>query len=156
MIMDIRKILDSPFLYDVYHDIIGHEKKTFAKEYLKDIKGKRILDIGCGTAQIVSRLAGFETYLGIDMSRRYIEYAKKKYATLPNVEFRCMNLNDLTGDQTQRFDIVIMMGIMMNLDDNEINARTYFIAFGVKHIAGHIVTDVVLQYGIHSNLVNTS
>ena len=92
--MDIRKILDSGFFYDLYHDIIGTEKKIFAKDYIGDVKGKKILDIGCGTAQIVRYLGDADEYVGFDMSPRYVEYARKKYRSMPNVSFDVKNIND--------------------------------------------------------------
>lgn len=119
--MDIRKILDLPFFYDLYHDIIGKEKRIFAKEYIRDVQGLRILDIACGTAQILKCIDGYESYLGVDLSQKYLNYARRKYGDHQGVTFLCKNVNDFSERDDQQFDLVLMMGIMMNLDDNEIH-----------------------------------
>ncbi len=118
---DIRTILDRPFMYDLYHDIIGREKKFFVRDYIGDVKGKKILDVGCGTAQILRYIDGFSEYSGFDMSEEYIAYARKKYGKSPNVKFKLQNINDVTADEYGKYDIVLMMGIMMNLSDDEIS-----------------------------------
>lgn len=116
--MDIRKILDVPFFYNMYHSLLGREKEIFAKEYIGDVDGLRVLDIGCGTADILQYLEGC-SYVGIDIDSNYIQHAKRKYAGRENVRFLCMDLNDFIPKCRKKFDRVLMMGVIMNLSDKE-------------------------------------
>ena len=46
----IRKILNVPLVYDLFHFFIGanNVRKAFAKEYIRAFDGAKILEIGCG------------------------------------------------------------------------------------------------------------
>ena len=46
---------------------------------IKKIKYKKILDVGCGTGEILNRIAdNHENYYGIDLSDKMIDIAKSK------------------------------------------------------------------------------
>ena len=48
----------------------------------------------------------------------------------------------------------VLHGLRLGLDNNEINARTNFIAFGEEDVARGIFTNVLLQFGSHSYLAD--
>jgi len=72
---------------------------------------QRVLEIGCGTGDLLNALKPSRG-LGIDISQKMIEIAKKKY---PDLEFKtgdaeCLNLDE-------RFDYVVMSNLIGSLND---------------------------------------
>ncbi len=73
---------------------------------LPDLRGKTILDIGCGMGQHAKRFAdmGAESVLGIDLSAKMLEYAKARNSA-ENIVYRRMAMEDI-GAIDQQFDLV--------------------------------------------------
>ena len=75
-------ILSSPFLYNLLQFTVGamSARKIVINNY-STIKSKyKVLDIGCGTGYIVKYLPDDISYIGIDVNKKYIDYAKNKYS----------------------------------------------------------------------------
>jgi SAM-dependent methyltransferase len=72
-----------------------------------------LLDIGCGIGQY-STLASGE-YLGIDLNRRYINYAQSRRGG-PGRSFRCVDVRDLSAEG-RSFDVVLMVDFLHHLDE---------------------------------------
>jgi SAM-dependent methyltransferase len=75
--------------------------------------GKKIFEIGSGEgdlAALISMCGG--TVLAVDYAESAIEIAKSRYSR-PNLEFRCCDYKDIS----QKFDIVVMQGVLEHLDD---------------------------------------
>ena len=73
---------------------------------LPDLKGKRILDIGCGMGQHAKLYAdgGAESVLGIDISEKMLAYAAEHYSA-GNIEYRRLAMEDI-GTLREKFDLV--------------------------------------------------
>ncbi len=70
------------------------------------VRGKRVLDIACGTgygSQMLG-LAGASAVVGVDLSAQAVQYARKHYQT-PGVEFIYADAEDF--EWPERFDIVV-------------------------------------------------
>lgn len=83
--------------------------------------GQRILDVGCGTAEILPYLPSV-TYVGIDHSEIYIEAARRKHGEAGT--FLVHTAGDLSpklvgADGENRFDRVLLLGVLHHLDDEE-------------------------------------
>ncbi len=89
-------------------------RKSLAREYILASDGDRILDIGCGTAEILRHLPNVE-YYGFDGSRKYIDKAKKTFG--PRGHFECQLVEAENIPATGYFDIVLAIGILHHLDD---------------------------------------
>lgn len=66
---------------DSYDRLHGEEQRAKYAEALKALEGKAwktILDAGCGTGLLFSELGRFESLVGVDLSRRMLEKARKK------------------------------------------------------------------------------
>lgn len=75
-----------------------------------------ILDIGCGIGQFSALTTG--RYLGIDMNRRYIDYAQSR-PRRDNVSFRCGDVTELV-DEGEMFDIVLLVDILHHIPDEPV------------------------------------
>jgi SAM-dependent methyltransferase len=72
-----------------------------------------VLDIGCGIGQYADVTGG--KYLGIDLERRYIEYAQRRRGG-PDRTFRSADVTSLVDEQ-QTFDVVLMVDLLHHLDE---------------------------------------
>lgn len=114
----MRSLLSFPFAYSLLQNLLGARagRKEFVDRYVRAKAGDRVLDIGCGPADIVEHLPGVE-YFGFDLSRKYIRMAKNRYGHLAT--FRCEDVTTQTLDTLNEFDIVLAIGILHHLDDEE-------------------------------------
>ena len=73
---------------------------------LPDLHGKNILDIGCGMGQHAKQYSdmGASSVLGIDISEKMLEYAKK-HSSAENITYRQMTLEDIC-ELNMKFDLV--------------------------------------------------
>lgn len=77
------------------------------QKLLPDLKGKRVLDLGCGYGWHCIYAAGYEAskVLGIDISKKMLAVAKEKSKGL-NIEYECIAMEDLEL-QEEGFDVVL-------------------------------------------------
>lgn len=77
------------------------------RRMLPDFQGKRVLDLGCGFGWHCQYAAqhGAHSAIGVDLSRKMIEEARKKNL-FPNVSYHCTAIEDFEF-QKSVFDIVI-------------------------------------------------
>lgn len=74
-----------------------------------------ILEVGCGAGFAADYLAGrYGRYLGIDYSGELIGHARAHNAR-DGVRFEAVNVDDFESDE--RFDLVLMIGLLHHLDD---------------------------------------
>ena len=85
-------------------------------------KNLRILDIGCGIGRWAENLINnMDSYVGIDYSKGFIEYAKEKYKSNDSIEFYEMSLLDITNDLlSKKFDLIICTGVLMYVNDADL------------------------------------
>lgn len=115
----VRKVLSNPLVYNMLQSVIGPKKslKTYVDDYIKPSKNSRILDIGCGTSEILDFLPTSVDYHGYDLSREYISAAEKKYGNRGT--WHCNSVMDMQLDYYGAFDIVMATGLFHHLDDRE-------------------------------------
>lgn len=118
MLKSLRNYLSQrPTLFVILRKIIElnfRKQKSIMQEEFKDIAGKKILDIGCGTGEY-ARLFQSAEYTGIDTSQNYITYAKRKN---PGI-FLFMDATHLSFIN-KYFDIVFIAAILHHLDDGDV------------------------------------
>jgi ubiquinone/menaquinone biosynthesis C-methylase UbiE len=93
------------------------EEKEFYK-LLGNVKGKRILDVGCGTGRYAIDLAkGGAIVEGIDLSNEMLEIARKK-AKKEGIELKltCQDISKISYPKNQ-FDIVISNLVISHVND---------------------------------------
>jgi len=135
----VRSILSHPAMYNFTQNILGvkQARKTLAHEYMPKQHGLRVLDIGCGTAELLEFLPADIEYVGFDASTEYIAQARKRFGqrgTFFAELVKSAHLEDLGT-----FDVVISFGVLHHLDDPE--AATLFdIASQALADGGSIIT----------------
>ena len=101
------------------------EKEQFFKksniklvQLLGDVKGKKVLDVGCGIGSLSFYLAqeGADV-IGIDLSSNLIEYCKEQSKVLGMaIEFKIMNAQ-IPDFEEESFDIILGSRIIHHLPD---------------------------------------
>src|SRR5438876_7600421 len=117
----VRSILVTPWVYRLATRLLGSEanKQWFIDEILALSPGHKLVDVGCGPAEILDRLPRVN-YVGLDVSDAYVEAARRKFSARPEAVFRSGNVDDWLRDSTAfGADVVLMNGVLHHVDDDE-------------------------------------
>lgn len=116
----LYNFINNPTVYKIVQKIMSGTsfRKKFVKQNIKK-KNLKILDIGCGPAEIIEHIPKCE-YYGYDIDKRSIEYAKKKYSK-KNYHFFCKKFKIKELDKLPNFDYVLLFGILHHLTNDEAN-----------------------------------
>ncbi len=135
----MRTILAFPRIYSLFTRIVGsNARAVYVKKYIRPKEGDKILDIGCGTADILAYLPSVE-YVGLDINEAYINYAKKRFGhkgiflatKVDGKTFNEFSLHD--------FDIVLATGLLHHLNDYEAS-RLFELASSALKPGGRLIT----------------
>ena len=113
----ISKLLSIPGLFELQQRLCnnyGNVKVEFSG-YL-DERQLRVLDVGCSTGacgQAIYDIAAID-YTGIDITNRYIEYAKRNHSS---GKYLVMDGRDLSFENAT-FDVVSFVGVLHHMDDD--------------------------------------
>ena len=111
--------LKVPRFYNLLQDAIGGNalRQRFIRDHVQAKAGDKVIDIGCGPAQILPWLPDVD-YLGLDINRAYIASAKRTHAGKGT--FVVGDTKSLWDDSRFRdADVVIGLGILHHLGDKE-------------------------------------
>ena len=117
----LRSILSLPWVYRLFTHIVGIEanRQWFIDDVLCLRDGQKLVDVGCGPADILDRLPGVE-YVGLDISDVYIQAAKAKFKTRGGAKFLSGSVEDWTRNPlTYEADVVLANGVLHHIDDDE-------------------------------------
>jgi cyclopropane fatty-acyl-phospholipid synthase-like methyltransferase len=137
MFQSIRSVLAIPAAYNLWWKVVGGPAwaKVLVGQYIQPRVGARILEIGCGPGTIAGYLPDSE-YVGLDVSSRYIEMARKRF---PRAQFVCQRVSQFSLAKQQSFDAVLALGIVHHLDDQEAG-QLFQIAYDALKSGGKLVT----------------
>jgi ubiquinone/menaquinone biosynthesis C-methylase UbiE len=115
----LQRWLKFPFVYNLLQDAIGGNalRRRFIQSQVRANSGDKVIDIGCGPAQILPWLPDVE-YLGFDINPSYIASAERTHGEKGT--FVVGDTKSLWDDPRFRdADIVIGLGILHHLDDED-------------------------------------
>jgi 2-polyprenyl-3-methyl-5-hydroxy-6-metoxy-1,4-benzoquinol methylase len=120
------------------------------------VKGGDILDFGCGNGKF-SELISFDTYSGVDVNSKVIEYAKKRYSGIQNVSFYSITEFE---SQSKQYDCIILTAVIEHLKEplnllkilkNKLRGNGKIIITSPTHLGNG-----VLRYGAKLGLFSSS
>lgn len=113
----LNKIFNNITLFNILRRIAENnfrsQKKIIETEFNLN-EYNNILDIGCGSG-ILSPLFNHKDYTGIDISKEYIDYAKKKYKR----NFEVMDAAALRFRDSS-FNNILIFGLIHHLSDKDV------------------------------------
>jgi len=132
-----QALLGLPRAYRLFGRLLGGDaRNTYVQDYLQPEPGMRVLDIGCGPADILSYFPKVD-YVGVDHSSAYVEAARKRYGS--RGRFVCESVAETTMREPGSFDLVMANGVVHHLDDDEA-ARLFAVAAQALKPTGRLVT----------------
>ncbi len=134
----IHSILSVPAIYDLAQTLMGasRNRNWMQREFIRAKAGERVLDVGCGTADILSVMPEVD-YVGFDISEPYIAKAKARWGS--RGEFHAEFLDSARVEQYGKFDLILATGLLHHLDDDEVDSLFKTLAKGLKK-GGRIIT----------------
>lgn len=136
--MSLREaILDRSIGFQIFNQMIGagQLREEFVRISICPQVGHKILDIGCGTGDLLHYLPPCD-YYGFDLNPNYIAYAKRRYGA--RGVFECQELSR-SALLRRDFDIVIAGGVLHHLSDEQCDVLTD-LAFSALKEGGKLVT----------------
>lgn len=136
--LDPRALLAASPVYRLFQNLVGAAaaRDTFVQEYVRPWPGCRILDIGCGPADVFEKLSDVD-YVGLDPSERYIAHARQRFAgrgMFLQREATANAVKDLAP-----FDLALAIGVLHHLSDAQ--ARELFaLARSALRKQGRLIT----------------
>jgi SAM-dependent methyltransferase len=113
-----RSFLGNQMGYRTFQYLMGAHsiRKILAKDFICSTPRCKILDIGCGPADILAYLPDV-AYTGFDISSSYIDKAKTRFGS--RASFICRELTSHDVEAMPKVDIVLALGLIHHLDDKE-------------------------------------
>lgn len=113
----IRAILSMPAIYSAFQNLLGARRvrKILCRDYIRARPGDVIVDVGCGPADILENIDSSVHYIGFDLSRPYIDAARRQYGE--RATFHCADITLLPGDAIPPCQVAIAIGLLHHLDD---------------------------------------
>lgn len=119
----VRSMLSSATVYNLTQRAFGAERtrRILVRDYIRPASGNVVFDIGCGTAELLPHLPSDIQYVGFDMSQNYIDAATARFGA--RAKFECMDVANYRDETLSGgADIVLAVGILHHLDDDEAHA----------------------------------
>ena len=95
-----------------YYTFSSYEESISILDYLKELNGRRVLEIGCGEGGLASMIAhAGGKVTALDYSNEVVKIAKSKY-NLDNLSFVCDDYKNIS----EKYDVVVLQGVLEHFD----------------------------------------
>ena len=114
----VRRVLSVPMVYDLWQNLVGanRSRSLVCRDHFRVAPGQRVVDVGCGTGEILDYLPDGITYYGFDLDPGYIRTAQTKYAG--RGQFTCADITALPADAIPPCDLAIAFGLLHHIDED--------------------------------------
>lgn len=114
----LYNFINNPIIYQAIQKLMSGNsfREKFLKENVKD-KNLKILEVGCGSAEILKYIPVNE-YYGYDIDPRSIQAAKQNHP-YENCYFFNKKLEKKDISKLPNFDLILLFGILHHLNDTQ-------------------------------------
>ena len=114
----IHRVLSIPAIYNLSQALFGANRSRYklAQDHFRVIPAQRVVDVGCGTGEILGFLPVGIHYHGFDLDPDYIAAARAKYSD--RGRFECADITKLSAEALPPCDLAIAIGLLHHLDDD--------------------------------------
>jgi cyclopropane fatty-acyl-phospholipid synthase-like methyltransferase len=136
---DPRRLLAYSEIYRKFRRLVQSENSAsrLVNDFLKIGPGQRVLDIGCGTADILAELPHEIDYHGYDIETAYVAAARERYGDRGT--FAVRSVSQEAVEDVGKFDVVISLGVLHHLTD-PLAGTLFATAAKVLRPGGRLVT----------------
>jgi len=115
-----RSVLSIPSVYNLFQNLLGatNARKVIVEQYLDCEGTERLLDIGCGTAELLQWVPEKVSYVGFDVSEAYIKSAQVRFQDRRAL-FYTKNVSEADLVDIESFDRIVAIGVIHHLNDDE-------------------------------------
>lgn len=145
----LRAALSLPSVYDFVQNLVGARRARIelVRDYLRPQPCQTLVDVGCGTGEMLDALPGDIRYIGFDLSPRYIDSARQRYGA--RARFECMDVAQAATLDVGNADLALAFGLLRHLEDDEVRALLGVLC-GLLAPGGRVITiDPTLTLGQH-------
>ena len=134
-------MLALPAVYRLMGVAVGRTRqwRIFARDYVRARPGDRVLDVGCGPADLLAELPPGIDYVGFDTSERYVRAARRRFGDRGRFFSRTVTHATIEELGARSFDIVVAHGLLHHLDDAQAIAL-FELARAALRPGGRLVT----------------
>ncbi|MGB3338254.1 MAG: class I SAM-dependent methyltransferase [Devosia sp.] len=121
VVFDPRRLLSNTSMYRALQARIrrADTSRRVTEEVLRIQRGQRVLDIGCGPADILGHLPESVQYYGFDAEPNYIQAATERYGSRGT--FVAGTVSPGTMDGLGTFDVIMSLAVLHHLSDEDAN-----------------------------------
>lgn len=115
----LARILSLPAGYRLLRRLLGGGGlwRTYLETYVVPVPGEKVLDIGCGPADVLQYLPKVD-YTGVDHSEKYIRSAQARYGN--KGRFWCGDVSRVALEQERgTFSLALATGVVHHLNDQQ-------------------------------------
>jgi SAM-dependent methyltransferase len=134
----MRPLLSNSAVYSLSQRLLGagSVRRSFVEDHLRPVPGERVLDLGCGPADVAALLADVD-YVGVDSSPPYVTAARRRLRGRGAIHLA--DVLDFELDSPGSFDAVIAIGLLHHLDDGAAR-RVFELAARALAGSGRVLT----------------
>jgi magnesium-protoporphyrin O-methyltransferase len=109
-------------------------RTTMASWLPEDLRGRRILDAGCGTGALAAELASRGAHVvAVDLSEKLVSLARERYGSRIGDGHLDFVVGDMLHARLETFDHVVAMDSLIHYDASDIVKALALISGRVKH-----------------------
>lgn len=114
----LYRLVTIPKFYNFFQSLLGGDevRDKIKREYFSNLKGKRVLEVGCGPGIWFPWFQECDYFLGLDWNAEHIKTANEKWASEKS-KFECRDVTTLSQSSDRKFDVVIAFGLLHHIND---------------------------------------
>lgn len=111
-------MLSAPLAHRLLQGAVARRSKWrwFVDEVLQVRPGHRVLDVGCGTGELVQYLPEGVEYLGFDPNEAYLRVARRLHGR--RARFATASIESFPWADAGELDLVVAVGTLHHVDDD--------------------------------------